>query len=532
MSILRDLSKAKKIVKDKYEARRLLAEEEIRESERKYRELYETVKDGISATDLEGKFLECNQAFLDMFGYSIAEIRKKRYQDITQKKWQKMEAKIIAKQVKARGYSDEYEKEYIKKGGTVFPISIRVWLKKDREGRPVGMWAIIRDITERKKAEEALRKSEEKFRLAFENAKDAILWADTKTGLITNCNKAAEILLEKKRGEIVGLHQTIIHPRQKARYYANMFNTHIKQKGTVDAEAEVITKSGKIKPVHITATVTLVGGKPIIQGIFRDITERKRAEDEKGKILHEFGGRVKELDCLYEIAKIVKIPGITLGEIYQETADVMPLAWQYPDITCARIIVEGQEFKTTNFRETKWKQMADVKVGGKKVGIVEVYYLEEKPEIDEGPFLEEERNLIEAITERLGCIAERKRAEEALTKSEERYRRLLEYFGSAMVVIEKDKTISFVNKEFQKLSGYSKKEIISRSFLDFIHKKYKKKMAEYHEDRRRKGKAPITYEFEAFDKKGRRKTIEVTVAMMPGTGRSTAALRDMRREKN
>jgi len=105
--------KAGKIVKDKYEARRLLAEEEIRESERKYRELYETVKDGIGVVDLEGKFLECNQALLDMLGYSAAEIRKKRYQDITPKKWQKMEAKIVAKQVKAMGYSDEYEKEYI-----------------------------------------------------------------------------------------------------------------------------------------------------------------------------------------------------------------------------------------------------------------------------------------------------------------------------------------------------------------------------------------------------------------------------------
>ncbi len=530
MRILRDLGKAKKIVKDKYAARRLLAEEEIRESERKYRELYETTKDGIAATDLEGNIIECNQAFLDMIGYSMAKIRNKNILNITPKKWHKLVAKIVD-EIKARGYSDEFETEYIKKDGTVSYISVRAWLKKDREGKPTGMWVIVRDITERKEAEEALRKGEEEFRLPFESAKDAIIWADPKTGLITNCNKAAEILLEKKRGEIVGRHQTMIHPQHKARYYANMFKTHIKQKGAVDAEAEVITKSGKSKPVHITSTVTLVGGKPIIQGIFRDITERKRAEDEKGKILHVLGGYVKELDCLYEMAKMVEIPGISLEGIYQETADVMPLAWQYPDITCARIIVEGQEFKTTNFRETKWKQVADVKVVGKKVGVVEVYYLEEKPEIDEGPFLKEERNLIEAITERLGGITERKRAEEAFTKSEERYRRLLEYSGSAMVIIEKDKTISFVNKEFQKLSGYSKKDIIGRSFLDLIHKKYKKKMAEYHEERRKNGKAPITYEFEAFDKKGGRKTIEVTVAMVPGTGRSTAALRDMTERK-
>ena len=141
-----------------------------------------------------------------------------------------------------------------------------------------GAVLIATDITERKRADEVLRESEEKFRLAFENAKDAIFWADPKTGLITNCNKAAETLLEKKQEEIVGQHHKTLHPPQKAEYYANMFKRHVEQKRVIDDEAEVITKSGKIKPVHITASVMLVGGKPIIQGVFRDITDRKRVE--------------------------------------------------------------------------------------------------------------------------------------------------------------------------------------------------------------------------------------------------------------
>jgi PAS domain S-box-containing protein len=131
---------------------------------------------------------------------------------------------------------------------------------------------------ERRMAEQALRESEERFRLTFENAKDAIFWADPQTGLITNCNKAAEILLEKKREEIIGQHQTTLHPSQKAKYYSDMFREHI-SRGSVDDEAEVITKSGKVIPVHITSSITLVGGKSIIQGIFRNITECKRAEE-------------------------------------------------------------------------------------------------------------------------------------------------------------------------------------------------------------------------------------------------------------
>ncbi len=137
-----------------------------------------------------------------------------------------------------------------------------------------------RDITEQKQAEEALRKSEQEFRLTFESAKDAIIWADPETGLITNCNKATEILLEKDRADIIGHNQTILHPPEKSEYYAEMFKRHLQEKGTADEEAEVITSSGKIVPVHITASVSSVAGRTIMQGIFRDITEQKRAEEE------------------------------------------------------------------------------------------------------------------------------------------------------------------------------------------------------------------------------------------------------------
>jgi PAS domain S-box-containing protein len=159
--------------------------------------------------------------------------------------------------------------------------------KRTKERLIEGIELLKRRITEleksefeRKKVEELLRESEEKFRLAFENAKDAIFWADPLTGTITNCNKAAEVLLEKKREEIIGQHQTTIHPPQKAEFYANMFKKHIEEKGAVDNEAEVITKTGEIKSVHISASLTLVGEKQIIQGIFRDITQYKRAEEE------------------------------------------------------------------------------------------------------------------------------------------------------------------------------------------------------------------------------------------------------------
>ena len=86
-------------------------------------------------------------------------------------------------------------------------------------------------------------------RVAIPNSKYAIFWADPTTGVIINCNKTAEALLERKKRDIIGSHQRTLHPPEKADYYANMLNTHAEDDGAPDLEAEVITSSGKVKPV-------------------------------------------------------------------------------------------------------------------------------------------------------------------------------------------------------------------------------------------------------------------------------------------
>ena len=127
---------------------------------------------------------------------------------------------------------------------------------------------------------DALREGWEKFRLIFEGTRNAIFWIDPVTNLIINCNKSAEILLEKPKEEIIGFHRTILHPSQKTQYYTDLFKKLLEKDGTMDEEGEIITKSGKIKPVQITTSVTLVSGEQIVQGIFRDITSRKQIEKE------------------------------------------------------------------------------------------------------------------------------------------------------------------------------------------------------------------------------------------------------------
>jgi PAS domain S-box-containing protein len=149
-----------------------------------------------------------------------------------------------------------------------------------------------------------------------------------------------------------------------------------------------------------------------------DITERKRFEVQLIERTYDLSERVKELHCLCSMASLMEKPNTPIDEIIQGVLELILPAWQYPDVTCARITFEGRTFRTATFKETQWRQAIDILVHGDCHGSVEVFYRSEKPTLDEGPFLKEERSLLEAIAKALGSFIERKIANEALKKSE------------------------------------------------------------------------------------------------------------------
>jgi len=138
------------------------AEEAIKESEAKYRSLYESMMDGYILAGMDGRILRFNDAYREMTGYSSDELTWLTYHDITPEKWHDAQQKIVEEQVLTRGYSEVYEKEYRKKDGTVFPVELRTFLLKGEKGDNIGMWAIVRDISSRKLIEsEALKLRED-----------------------------------------------------------------------------------------------------------------------------------------------------------------------------------------------------------------------------------------------------------------------------------------------------------------------------------------------------------------------------------
>lgn len=156
--------------------------------------------------------------------------------------------------------------------------------------------------------------------------------------------------------------------------------------------------------------------KVLNDNLTRAIKKRKRVEKELKQVSHSLGERIKELNCLYSISKLRERTDFSLEDILQAIVDLIPPAWQYPKITCARIIFDGYEFTTTNYKSSRWILTRDIMVYNEKIGTLEVCYLEEKLELDEGPFLREERNLIDAIAERIAKFIEREWAEDELRK--------------------------------------------------------------------------------------------------------------------
>jgi PAS domain S-box-containing protein len=169
---------------------------------------------------------------------------------------------------------------------------------------------LTQEIDVRKKVEEQLRKTEENYRIQFEGALDAIFVADAETGILIDCNPAATRLVGREKSELIGKHQRILHPPEMIEgEFSNTFRQHPKEKQGQTLETKIITKKGEIRDVAIKASLIEVGGKKLLQGIFRDITENKKAEKLRNQLLEQLAGANQELkDFAYVVSHDLKAP--------------------------------------------------------------------------------------------------------------------------------------------------------------------------------------------------------------------------------
>jgi len=250
-------------------------EDALKKSEKKYRLLHESIIDGFVSVDMNGNFLDCNEIYRNMLGYSQTELAQLTYFDLTPEKWREFEADIVKDQILKRGYSDIYEKEYIRKDGSIFAAELHTVLLRDEQGNPIGMWAIVRDITERKQAEQALRESQQLFMLFMRHSP---IYTFIKEVAPTQSRvlQASENYLN-----MIG----IAGHDMMGRSMEELFPPEIAAKITADDWA--VISSGKALEMdedmndrHYTTIKfpIIQGDKTLLAGYTIDITERVRAE--------------------------------------------------------------------------------------------------------------------------------------------------------------------------------------------------------------------------------------------------------------
>ena len=197
----------------------------------------------------------------------------------------------------------------------------------------------------------------------------------------------------------------------------------------------------------------------------RDKRELQRHRDELEALV---GERTKEIKCLYAVSSLVAEPRETVEETLEAAVELIPPGWRYHEIACARVVFENREFVTANFKETPWRQSASIDLSGQAVGRVDVFYLEEKPEAHDGPFLGEERELIIDIARQLGVMIQRKRAEEAVQREREQAERYLDIAGVMLATLNADEKITLINQKGCEILGYNEEELVGENWFDLL----------------------------------------------------------------
>jgi len=388
--------------------------EDAQRIERAYFEqLFENAPEAIVLIDNESRILRMNDQFTRTFGYTIDEARNKKIDTLLTRGEYRTEATNVTDKI-AHGETVAFDTVRWHKNGTPVDVSI-LGTPIIFEGGQLAVYGIYRNISDRKIAEEALRKSEERYRELVENASDIIYRMDIK-GNITYVNAVGEKFFGMPADKIVGRSSLdIVTKKNRAKlkhYYQHQFFD--KTQNTYH-EFEIITHKGKETWLGQN-TLLLYEDENIIgfQAVARDITSRRQAEDALWHRTQELNERVKELNCLYKISDIVEEPDISMEMVLNNSLEIIAQAWKYPEITYVKITWNNEIFETENYKSTDWHITNDIVAYNKVLGSIEIGYLESRPENFIGPFSKEESHLLHAVSDQLGRIAERKLAEDKL----------------------------------------------------------------------------------------------------------------------
>jgi polar amino acid transport system substrate-binding protein len=278
-------------------------------------------------------------------------------------------------------------------------------------------------VIDRKNIENALRESESKFRTIFNENIHFFLGFMSTEGILLDVNNAALSFSGVSYNDVIN------RPFRDGPWWAHSDADREKLKEAVKSAAQGESSSFEVThydregELHyidflLSPVMDKNGNVKFLIPSGFDITERKKALEERDRLLKEMRKRVKEINCLYRISDSIQ-NNESVESVFQYAVNVIPLSWQYPEIAVARIIYDGKEYATDKYDDAVSTLSSNIVVDGEKVGSVDVFYLEESDNSSEGPFLAQERNLIDGVSHLFSLMIKRKLSQEGLKRATE-----------------------------------------------------------------------------------------------------------------
>ena len=422
----------------------------------KYSTLFGSIPVGITVTDKHGNIIESNKTAEALLGLS-REAHEQR--SIDGKEWELIRPDGTpwpADELPAVIALREKRLVENREMGVIKPDSTTVWLNVSAIPIPIeGMGVLIAysDMTEWKTAQQQLKTNENRYRKAQSIGRVGNWEYDLETTHFWGSEEAKRIYgFDPEDEEFTTEAVESCIPDRETVHQALV--DLIEREKPYDLEFEIINRAtGETRFIQSIAILEKDerGNAAKVSGVILDITERKSIQVALAK-------RVKELDCLHHVARLVENPDATPQDIFQGTADLIPQAYDKPDLTRARITLSDSSYLSEGFQETAYMQHADIIVRGKKAGCIEVF-LPEDPAGGTVSTLHEEQQLLETLAERLGGVTERLQSE----ADHERLMLAIGQAGEAVVITDTEGTIEYVNPAFEKTTGYPREEAIGRN---------------------------------------------------------------------
>ncbi|NHJ12986.1 MAG: PAS domain S-box protein [Candidatus Thorarchaeota archaeon] len=439
---------------------RTMAEQAIKESEKKYRLLYQSMEDGFVSADNDGNYIEFNRAYVDLSGYEEEELRKLSFWNLTPPQWHEMEKRINRDQILVRGYSDLYEKELQRKDGTVVPIEIRVYLLRDESARPIGTWAIVRDISLRKRAEEELREERDTAQRYLDIAGAAIIVIDV-DGRVHLINRRGLEIIGYENGEVLGRNWIDLvvpeNDRSKARErFVEILRDETSNEGGF--KLTILTKSNEERIISWRYRVLqndfgnaiglLASGEDITQAAVAEAALRN-SEAKYKQLVEQYTQGVAIIKDPLKIVFANKALGEILGRTSEDLLNLTPEEVRgllHPE-DFAVLISRFEDLMAGGFPREDPMVIRAIRPNG------EIRWLEilgRRVEF-EGKY---------AIQIAMTDSTERIRANEKLRDSEERYRRLSDESIQALAILQDGRYV-YANPAFASIVGHSLERILS-----------------------------------------------------------------------